>query len=296
MKKISPAFLIIVFVISAMASLARAAGVVDTPHDVRAVDQSLGVCSTCHIPHKSTGHRLWFEPNRGIGSEGAVGILCFSCHSGNSYGPAIFIEASFSEKYVFPDIGKGALSHGMDVDGPYKDGTAGSELTHTPDSIECTTCHNVHDNKTFRPFLRDNIMELCLRCHNKDNNHAADINAEIVKDGEDSFLKLMWSDGFVAKASLFELLSFDNPFSVTDVKFGDGYGRWNLGRHLGVDVKKVKVKINNRTVDAIEGGVPGNGLEGGIICVTCHAVHGVQDDSDANTPIDIPRKNLLPDM
>ena len=36
-------------------------------------------------------------------------------------------------------------------------------------SIECNTCHNVHDNTTFKPFLRDTMAKsaLCTGCHLK---------------------------------------------------------------------------------------------------------------------------------
>jgi len=36
-------------------------------------------------------------------------------------------------------------------------------------TLQCASCHNVHDNDTYKPFLRSSIngSALCLRCHEK---------------------------------------------------------------------------------------------------------------------------------
>jgi predicted CXXCH cytochrome family protein len=35
--------------------------------------------------------------------------------------------------------------------------------------MQCATCHDVHDNSTYRPFLRASTTQsaLCLACHGK---------------------------------------------------------------------------------------------------------------------------------
>ena len=306
MMRIRSAFFIMIFSIFTTASYAFAAGVVGTPHDVTNAFNNIGTCSVCHIPHKAHGSRVWPTPDRGIGEEGEAGNLCLTCHSSNGYGSTIFIEASFAEKYVFPGFSTGKESHGLKIDNPYKEGTLKGEelLFKNKDSyktgaganmIQCTTCHNVHVNENFRPFLRDSIKDLCVKCHQMSDSHWDESEIKVYFDNDTGLPFVNWlriGEGVIS----FTIQAFDDPFGVTDMTVKDNKGRWNLGRHLGSDVEKIANTSYTPTTYSIKNGVPGNGLEGGIICVTCHAVHGVQDDSNANTPIEIPRKNLLPSL
>jgi predicted CXXCH cytochrome family protein len=275
-------------------TFAFAGGVISSTHEIIShifPVSSIGSCPICHIPHKSPGlNRYWTIPNRGFGPEGEVGNLCFACHSSNGYGSTLLTEASYAEKYVFPGVGMSRSSHGLTVTKEYEEGTVGSELPYANiaddrvdkngkiNTIQCTTCHNVHDNMTHKPFLRDNIKTLCSKCHKKDNSHTDNFDLSITRDKEGSPAVFWKGTGFELT---FTLLPFKSISGVTDgMAPHDGGGVWNLGRHLATD----EVERNR---------LPGTGLQGGITCVTCHAVHGVQDDSDANNPITLPNENLL---
>ena len=306
MKKNVTKLLIIVFIITfnSVFAFAIADGVIGTSHDMSEIffsTDSIGRCSICHVSHKVAGSgpyliyeknswtgRDWPNPNRGMGPEGELGNMCYACHSSNGYGSTALTEASYAEMYVFPGVGLGRQSHGLTVTKEYEEGTVGSKFPYATlddyfdkkgktNTIQCTTCHNVHDNKTNQPFLRDNIKTLCSKCHKKDSTHSGKFNVSITNDKEGSPAVLWKGIGFELT---FTLLPFESPIGITDgMSPGDGSGVWNLGRHLATD--------------EIKGKLPGTGQEGGITCVTCHAVHGVQDDSDANSPITLPNKNLL---
>ena len=270
-RKLKIILSIVVLLNLSMFSIAFSA-VIGTSHDMESVIPShkSGLCSVCHIAH-SRG-LLWPTPDRSIGEEGFIGNVCFSCHSSNAYGAAALIEASFAERYVFPGIGVSKYSHGHDISDKYNDGTINSELPRVKEyvitdgsgelksgnEIQCTTCHDVHTNDP-RPFLRFSINELCTKCHIDDNAHTEVEPPDDIRD---------------------KLMLFDNIIGATDGFVGDGKGRWNLGQHA----------VSEKYTD----GVPGLGQSGKIVCVSCHAVHGVQDDSDANVPIDLPRPLLLP--
>ncbi|MFC1855209.1 hypothetical protein ACFL2A_01525 [Thermodesulfobacteriota bacterium] len=131
-KKIILSSLLLTVMFFVMPYFAYAASLIGSPHDMSGAFFSLGdggSCATCHIPHKSTGGRwLWQKPNRPTGAEGVIGEMCAWCHANNAYGAAALIEASFSEKYVFPGIGDGKLSHGLKAEGAYEEGTLKSGL------------------------------------------------------------------------------------------------------------------------------------------------------------------------
>jgi len=140
-------------------------------------------------------------PTSMTGSDGSVGSLCMSCHDGtvavntlwkapvdgavgstrNAFGTAVLNAsnqiATTSGGYVGTD-----LSNDHPVNFTYDAALIGQDKGLNPvagvvaagmplfsaSSVQCATCHNVHDNTNI-PFLRVNnaASALCLVCHIK---------------------------------------------------------------------------------------------------------------------------------
>jgi len=228
------------------------AGVVNSPHDIAAqkytmlgrAEEKRNVCNFCHVPHKAKGARLWATLPPSLKGWGKVGPLCYSCHDGVTI--------------VSPDVDASNTafnpkSHGLDLDKlPAGDDVSGSGFPYTTDNeehiIECSTCHNPHDN-TNRPFLRTPINEICEKCHkNRENSGYAMNNAE----GTHPVHKLPKDE--VEGASPIDVVEdfkvdFPLPYPSENGKYTVGV-HWTLGGHLS------------------------EGKDGTIECTTCHNVHG----------------------
>jgi len=140
-------------------------------------------------------------PTSMVGTDGSVGSLCMSCHDGtvavntlwkapvdgavgstrNAFGTAVLNAsnqiATTSGGYVGTD-----LSNDHPVNFTYDAALIGQDKGLNPvagvvaagmplfsaSSVQCATCHNVHDNTNI-PFLRVNnaASALCLVCHVK---------------------------------------------------------------------------------------------------------------------------------
>jgi predicted CXXCH cytochrome family protein len=310
------------------ASSAFAAGVIGTPHDATTVTslQDLGTCATCHIPHKAAGGRLW-ATTMGTTTLGVVSNLCSACHTTNAGYGTVFKNAAGARATVFA-----TAAHDMSTIGEYaRGGAIGSStdneipLSQLPYSgstsparpresgqanlIQCTSCHNVHDNAQNRPFLRVNIRDLCIQCHlhrytsngttwaggsgaaistwvgfrlTNLGSHpvGTNVSADVTSPGNSPIS--LWTIAPFDTVTLTLMMPFDLGASAGK----DGTytkGEWNLGLHVA-DIS---------TAD----GVPGSGQAGGVVCVSCHAVHGVQIDTElgvlAGTTQVIPTPNLL---
>ena len=149
--------------------------VLGSAHDMTIQAPSLntfGACAACHIPHKAVGNRLWPAPIVGTNAaRGDVGNLCTYCHDGTN---GVVDEAK--QFKVFKDTTEGALTHGLVKDNmPEGRGTLDPSLPYTADvagdNIQCTSCHNVHEQLHATPasgqlaFLISDIDGLCARCH-----------------------------------------------------------------------------------------------------------------------------------
>jgi predicted CXXCH cytochrome family protein len=314
MKKAALVLLMVVLTTILAVGTVLAAGVIGTPHDITedVTLQTAGQCSVCHIPHKATGDRLWASPQTSAaGSDaltrGVVGILCSSCHHGDGAYKDNVLQASYAGPYVY-----GNNSHDM-FRNPYiiLGEIAGSNLPYSQENdpidtgfgnnlIQCTTCHNVHDNATNKPFLRDNIRDLCIQCHLHRANDGNDPPTWIGADGAviGNWFGLGRENrgshpvginilGDMPSTNTTPIIVFDDPAADSwmqlfldpagNTEFGgpytDGGGGWNLGRHTA-------------TADLILPGAGATaGKDGGVVCISCHAVHGVQ--SDANPVNDI---------
>jgi predicted CXXCH cytochrome family protein len=237
-----------------------------TPHDLAIGEQD--ACSACHVPFESFGEGLWPAPVTGEESGyGDVYLMCYYCHG--SGGGANLPDAGQSFSM---DIEIGTFSHGLDSSRlPSSVDALDPLLPYADDGmLECTTCHDVHDDTNW-PFLRDDMDVLCARCHNM----------------------RQFVDGI------------SKPVQGT---WGNNYGLQNPGSHpMGEDV--FDDSDDNSPVDLTAAGVfnlpygllGGHLIDGatgpkqgtGITCVTCHAVHGILLDDDPLASGVPPTPNLL---
>ncbi|MBI5117532.1 cytochrome c3 family protein, partial [Candidatus Poribacteria bacterium] len=264
-----------IVILAAMLYCVPAFGAVaGTAHEQSIGDQ--GVCSACHIPHKALGARLW--PQSMSGQEavfGVVGSLCYYCHgTGGGAGLVNAVQIFAMDDTI------GAFSHGRDVNQlPDPTGTMDTSLPYGGDSrFQCTTCHNVHDD-TSKPFLQDDIDQLCARCH----------KLRQFVGGSDQAVQGAWGSGYYGTSNPgSHPMGTDvygdsdspanSPINITGAAvFTYAYGATsahNLGGHL----------IDGATT-------PGSGA--GVTCATCHSVHGVQTDADPPSGGTAPVANLL---
>jgi predicted CXXCH cytochrome family protein len=155
---------------------------VTMPDEINLLGQPVsesGPCGACHVPHKSAGYKLWA---RKMPTGNPASQICLSCHSNS---PDSKIK------------GIGRYSHAIDVSAvpKVKGKTAAapvrinlpvfskSGLQRTKGSMQCFTCHNVHqwdpnnpDNRggkniagdASNSFLRisgSSSSSLCVECH-----------------------------------------------------------------------------------------------------------------------------------
>jgi len=291
------------------------AAVLGTTHDISQAAGSPGTCSACHIPHKSPGAaRLW-PANMGTTASGAgvIGPLCAYCHHGSGGLAGVTIEASYAEQFVFPGETAGGLPHGLETnwatssDGlnpaggatlqddihtlsasaafPYMDNADDEDVG--ANDIQCTTCHDVHTN-TNRPFLRDTVENICLKCHmdrTADTNGSGGGSAAVFINWDFANQSGISNPGthpvgpnvtnptsarvkmITFSADWFQLLESG---AARDFVPTDSSGIWNLGRHTS-----------------------GSGTNGGVICISCHAVHGYDEDAAAQWISGTPQNNML---
>lgn len=176
------------------------AGMEGTAHDFKNLQQTDETCNVCHIPHmeapRSLTGPLWdpttttktFTPYQNIGKLDAateqssnVSILCLSCHEGtiatDSYSGAVgtstmgvtVIFGSEDHPIMFIYEGVVASNGGLaSSTNAYNAGVLKGALATTA-TVECTSCHDVHNAGNFHPLLRINNVGsgLCLTCHIK---------------------------------------------------------------------------------------------------------------------------------
>ncbi|GAB4279749.1 MAG: hypothetical protein Kow0092_35490 [Deferrisomatales bacterium] len=240
---------------------AAGAGLYGTAHDID-LGNGAGPCFVCHVPHQASGEMFWAKEPVYEGKVGTAAALCATCHhSGEGYGA--LMTRAHSDDYVY---GPGSHGQKMSLENP-PPGTdvlgSGLPRIDTRHGIfECTTCHSVHDD-TYRPFLQDEPNALCARCHRLRHYVAGlERSGAVVEAGR-------WGVGVHTGP--------DNPGShpvgadvtgegtggpaltiprIFRTPFSPEPGKWSLGGHLT------------------------EGDRGGVSCLTCHAVHGVQPDPD----------------
>jgi predicted CXXCH cytochrome family protein len=175
---------------------------VSSPGQIKAMDETR-ICSFCHTPHQSgMGIALWnrrasgqnFVPYTSSTALAAPGqptgasLLCLSCHDGtialgevlNRSRPIVMTGGA-----IKMPPGRGLtgtdLSHDHPVSFDYSAGLAAQNgelknpVTLSPEikldkngELQCTTCHDAHDNKFGKFLVRSNAgSQLCVQCHEK---------------------------------------------------------------------------------------------------------------------------------
>jgi len=276
-------FLLIAIVLAlAVAAGPAFAGVQGTAH--QSPSGSQGACSACHIPHGGVGgaaSRLWpVTPTTTATSPvvvvGTVASLCASCHlSTGAYSSSM--GAAVSDTLAYHNLGHGGQMTGADM--PLGNAMATSGLPYvTNTTLECTSCHNVHDD-TNRPFLRAEMDALCSFCHSN----------RMFKDGAENSGSTAVKGAWVVATRVGNANPGSHPVGTdvtgnvsggaTPITMAGNFivaktaaaGTWSLGGHLS---------DNNGT----------GASTGGVTCNSCHAVHGIQPDGGAATP---PTANFL---
>jgi predicted CXXCH cytochrome family protein len=252
---------------------AQAAGIALTAHDQ---NFDGGACAACHLPHGAKGARLWpAAPVANAQFVGAVAPLCGYCHIAGGGVPSGFISSAdpLSDTFVFGSLSHGYLMSKLTASAqprqmtwselPYHKSAGGGNIGR----IECTTCHDVHNNDN-KPFLRVSINIICAACHGDRQRTAAG-----------------WQEGNVGAIGAFAAwtkptnIGVNNPGSHpvgTDIT-GDG----NADAPITI-WRSMKVGFSGTRAQWTTGGHLSGGNTGGITCVTCHAVHGLDYDADGN--------------
>lgn len=198
--------LIAVAVVVAFAGVAMA-GIADTKHNLSSVSSNTTkgeiaeICIYCHTPHGGdTSIPLW---NRTTGaltvqpyssstssimgtSLTGVSRACLSCHDGvTSVNTLVNVlgKSYTAAGGVIPDTSLANIGTDLRNDHPvgfsidaviaakpseYQLPAGGIARLFTGNTVECASCHNVHDN-TNVPFLRvaNTNSQICLDCHIK---------------------------------------------------------------------------------------------------------------------------------
>lgn len=267
---------LIAIAVALFAAPTAQAAISGTSHEVTSGQYS--ACSMCHIPHGGSGARLWpVPPASAANLVGTISTLCGTCHiAGGTYAGTFVGAVSTTMVY-------GTESHGVQMTLGQIPGTsvlASSGLPYTGDTgqaapqsnggtvMECTSCHNVHDD-TNKPFLRASLETLCQRCH----GNRSYIGGSANQGSTASFAS--WDNAIRQGANpgshpvgsnIDNVLASYAPISwpaQATVKKQQGTTRnqWHLGGHLA----------------------GATGQAGGMSCATCHAAHGVEADSDDGT-------------
>lgn len=272
------------------------AGVSGSSHDVAAAlgpaAAGFGVCSSCHIPHKAVGDRLWPQPITGTSaSRGDVGNLCTYCHDqtngvlGGSRTPYPFKDQQANThgmvKANLPDV-----ANSFDTTLPYM-GVAGA-------AMQCTSCHNVHDQSLAGrlAYLQADIDVLCARCHsNRQFINGVAQNGAAAAEGAWGATRY----GFDSTAAA------GNPGSHpvgTDILGDNSQHNWNgvavtADSPLTTSIMAIEAygTAGNYPLGPklINGAAPADAttFTGGVGCVTCHMVHGRDGVTSAAPNMDL---------
>ncbi len=152
-------------------------------------------CGACHVPHKSqdpTAAPLWntnadlserfgAAAIRGPESPGSGSLLCMRCHDGTIAKDTI--SGTKRERFAFAqhpgvfETGHGTSDHPVGIAYPQFDKgfhpassvVASGAVTLPNDRVECTSCHDPHNQSGADHMLvrRNDRSALCLTCHKK---------------------------------------------------------------------------------------------------------------------------------
>jgi predicted CXXCH cytochrome family protein len=238
--------------------LASFGGIAGSLHDLSALstDEDADVCANCHIPHRAQGERLWklspTGPQTGWGSR-TVAQLCYMCHNatGGGCGGHDVTTTAYSD-----------LSHGYRIDrfpaapdGSLEVIEKGTFLPYTTTLMDCSTCHNPHDN-TYPPFLRETTIDrLCHVCHHR---------------------------GWVGGVGLANIAADGRSYHPVDVGYLDLDGNRETRLEPFPEALQVETRSGAWMLGPHRQGWRRN--EGTIGCQTCHPVHGWNEAGNVGSP------------
>ena len=219
-------------------------------------------CATCHNNQASAALRGWGSSLAGVPLTGwytrTITKLCWSCHQAGSPSGANNVTLTAMANEQTSGVHMYTPGSVYTVDGSAQENYAATGLpyTRTNGPIECTTCHNVH-NDDGAPFLNRPNMGgtngICVTCHeraNEDPSAVAGNNQYGTGNRSLHPTNAPYSDNGSNGVTTFE--------SPMDARLrvplaGLSGARWTLGGHLTTAQE---------------------GTAGNISCQTCHAVHG----------------------
>lgn len=248
----------VVFLLVSFICLNIDASIIETVHNQEINAQFAGggefegVCAYCHIPHSAKGPVLWrYEME--AKEFGKIGNLCYSCHGTNRAGTRA--NKSFTvfdlKKDNHPVVRANSVEPNVEETDWLYERFIASTWPHVAETtdIECSTCHNPHDNRKGR-FLNallfdtaadeggynyeKELQNFCSYCHQKRENSLKGsgthpVGVDVTGEG---------LPGISIDSAIFA-----NPFGL-------------VGGHLS------------------------HGTTGGVICITCHSPHGVPASRD----------------
>lgn len=235
-----------------------------------------GSCSACHIPHGAGGARL-FPKSVSAPGTGFFGPLCQTCHD-----TSVATHTDLNTNSTVLNAAHGLSITTLTALGTHQTvATSGLDYTGSPSpaepiisagSIECLSCHDVHNQNSFRPFLAVSLDNLCESCHsNRVNNSAATTG---------------WSNnagGSGATHPAGPVFTGDLGGIATPVASNSPI--YNLATRLtqNPDV----APLGSTWTDTIWNSgmhLSGQGAfgTGGVDCVTCHTVHWDENDATPN--------------
>jgi predicted CXXCH cytochrome family protein len=236
-----------------------------------------GTCGACHNTQASAALRGWANaastPSLNGWYSRTISKLCYGCHGGVSVGGShdvtntVFANGNTVNALGDPYVHLYTPGRIWDVDGVAAENysATGFPYTRAGGSLECTSCHNVH-NDDGAPFLNRTSMGgavpaagsavggLCSTCHlryNAGNVGAANTGGTGGRSLHPTNISFADLPGNLA-TTIINPIDADLRIAIPGLS---GAG-WALGGHL------------TTTQDGSVGGA------GGFSCQTCHAVHG----------------------
>jgi predicted CXXCH cytochrome family protein len=189
----------------ALAPTKASATIVGSPHDFSSIagfGSNGQVCVFCHTPHNAPAAAdqvvpLWNHTTTTAtftlytsatltaapGQPDSNSKACLSCHDGtvaiDAFGGRTGTQVISGSRLLATDLSNDhPISFTYDAALATADGglvtpasaaqvSAGIPLFNG--KLQCASCHQVHDNSTYQPFLRDSRVgsAICLRCHTK---------------------------------------------------------------------------------------------------------------------------------
>jgi len=315
--------LILTLLIFEFAETIVTAQIQGTPHDLSAVAGG-STCSFCHTPHGAlSGTPLWSHElsaavykiyqssslQANVGQPTGSSKLCLSCHDGT----VALTESIRGEPSGGAYIAPGASNIGTDLsdDHPisfvYSTALSTEDIQIHPPSVlpeqlkldrsgelQCTTCHNPHDNRYGNFLVMSNSMSrMCVACHDLSgwrlSSHAN--SSALASIANDPYLQNNEYDTVVENGCV----SCHRPHSAGGnerllhfARLEDNCLNCHDGSVAKTNLKAALGKFSRHDVVRYEGIHDPEELPSAAVmhveCVDCHNPHAVQD-TPAQAPV-----------